>query len=303
MPIFPRRKINLSKLSTRYRLVILSDDSFEEKASLSLTRINVIATLSAVFIVTAILVYAFIVFTPLRAYLPGFSEIRTQEHVLELLEETDSLHRKTDRYEAYLRNIRSIMAGEGGTYADSLRRHDSLPQATEVRPVDSTRLFSRSAADSALRAQIEKTERTYAPRGTSREMDMAQRQMPVEAYHFYPPVSKGLLSQRYDLASGHPAIDVAGPRGYTVHACLDGMVVFAEWSASTGYVAVVQHANDLLSIYKHNARLMAQAGDFVESGEAIAMLGNSGAFSTGPHLHFELWYRGMPLDPEKYIAF
>jgi murein DD-endopeptidase MepM/ murein hydrolase activator NlpD len=120
--------------------------------------------------------------------------------------------------------------------------------------------------------------------------------------HFFTPL-KGMVTEKYDKMSNHWAVDIVGLPNSRISAVLDGTVVFAGWTVETGYVIYLQHANDLISVYKHNAELLKQAGDHVDAGEAIAIMGNTGELTTGPHLHFELWHAGVPLDPEKYIDF
>ena len=123
-----------------------------------------------------------------------------------------------------------------------------------------------------------------------------------EKLHFFPPV-KGLVTNKFDIKKNHFGIDLVGQPSSRISAVLGGTVLFAGWTMETGNVIYLLHANNLTSAYKHNAELLKRAGDQVKAGEAIAIIGNSGELSTGPHLHFELWYNGKPIDPEKYIVF
>ena len=124
----------------------------------------------------------------------------------------------------------------------------------------------------------------------------------VSSIHFFTPM-KGMISNSYDGLSGHYGVDVVGPKNERISAVLDGTVIFAEWTLNTGYVVQIQHGKDLVSIYKHNQELLKKPGEFVKAGEAIAILGNSGELTSGPHLHFELWHNGKALNPENYIKF
>ena len=124
----------------------------------------------------------------------------------------------------------------------------------------------------------------------------------ISQIHFFPPV-KGLVTNSFNSLADHYGTDIVAASNEVVKATLEGTVIMATWTLETGWVIQIQHKNNLISIYKHNAELLKRVGDFVEVGEAIAIIGNSGELTTGPHLHFELWYLGIPLDPEDYISF
>lgn len=272
---------------------------------------NVIGAFSVLLVLMFGLSFVLLFYTPLRVYTPVYDQLQTKQNIVELVHRADSLEHLAQMQTAYLRNLQALLQGEPGAYADSsMLRDTGALEPTPVQSVDSSALFARSAADSQLRAEFESSSSPYPSSSRTAAASAMEPQTPatletarLSAFQFMAPVSDGLLSQGYNLSAHHPAIDLAAPQGQTVRACLPGVVVFAEWSAFTGYVMILQHADNLLSVYKHNARLMASPGTFVDVGEPIAMLGNTGAFSTGPHLHFELWHNGAALDPKEYITF
>jgi murein DD-endopeptidase MepM/ murein hydrolase activator NlpD len=120
--------------------------------------------------------------------------------------------------------------------------------------------------------------------------------------HFSSPTS-GLIINRFNPGQNHFGVDMVTEADQPVVAISNGTVTFANWTVDTGYVIQIQHDNNFLSLYKHNAELLKSVGDYVTTGEAIAIVGNSGELTTGPHLHFELWQNGAPLNPEAYILF
>ena len=118
----------------------------------------------------------------------------------------------------------------------------------------------------------------------------------------FPPVS-GTISQGYNREKKHYAVDVVAARETPVKAVANGMVIFSGWTTDTGYVIILEHKGGLLSAYKHNGSLNKDQGDMVRAGEVIASVGNTGEFTTGPHLHFELWENGSPVNPLDFIDF
>jgi len=124
----------------------------------------------------------------------------------------------------------------------------------------------------------------------------------IYSQNFFKPLN-GIITAKFAPLEKHYGIDIVAPHNDAVKSVLDGTVIMAAWTLETGYVIVIQHAGNLISVYKHNAVLLKQEGDFVKAGEPIAIAGNSGEISTGPHLHFELWYNGNPVNPTNYINF
>lgn len=275
------------KLRNKYRLVILNDDTFEEKISFKLSRLNVFILFGLGALVLIAGTTLLIAFTPLREYIPGYASTRLRRQAFELSGKTDSIENQLAYTERYLQNLRNIISGKPA---------ESWLDSSRANPVDISRVdLGIAEEDSLLRVQIEREER-YNLGGQE------PRYQGLSNVAFFTPV-KGVVSNPYDSKNNHLAVDVVAKENEPIKSCLDGMVVFAQWTTQTGHVLIVQHSNDLLSVYKHNSALLKEQGDFVRAGEVIAIIGNSGELTTGPHLHFELWHRGNPVNPQNYIAF
>lgn len=279
----PRKVVR--KLRNKYRLVILNDDTFEEKLSLKLSRLNVflLTGFGIVFLIAATTVL--IAFTPLREYIPGYSSTALRRSALNLALVTDSLKEQLTYNQRYLLNIKNIVNGKpiinfaDTTVADSI--------------VEEELNKSISREDSLLRQMVEEEERfNIPPAGESHSSSIS----------FFAPV-KGLITSDFNIEDDHLGIDIVTRKNEVVKAAQEGIVVFSEWTAETGYVLVIQHRDNFLTIYKHNSSLLKKQGELVKTGEPIAIIGNSGELSTGPHLHFEMWYNGTPVNPKNYILF
>lgn len=278
-----KQKARIEKLRNKYRLVILNDDTFEEKISLKLSRLNVFL-LTGLSIIALIAVTALLIaYTPLREYIPGYASTTLKRKADHLALTTDSLEHKISVQQQYLDNIRRILNGD--TLETPLA--DTNITVSEVNLNDGV-----SAADSALRAFADEEDR----------FNLTGAASDINTFTFFAPV-KGLISGKFDPEANHFAVDVVAPKNTPIKACLDGVVLFADWTVETGHVIVVQHAENTISVYKHNSALLKKQGDVVQSGEALAIIGNSGEQSTGPHLHFELWHNGIQVNPENFISF
>ncbi|HUW06980.1 MAG TPA: M23 family metallopeptidase [Williamwhitmania sp.] len=277
----------LSKLKNKYRFSIYNDQTFEEVWFFRLSRLNVIAFLGGSSLLLVALVTVLIAFTPLREFIPGYPNTTTRRAIVENALKVDSLQQQLDQWQKYLTSLKAIMNGENPPVLQSKKD-------TTIHPKDI--VFKKSLDDSLLRSQIEEKEQ-YNLSVTNNSIENT-----VKGMHFFPPV-RGVVTNSFNIASGHFGTDIASSPNEVVVATLDGTVTMAAWTLETGYVIQIQHAGNLLSVYKHNSKLLKKAGAHVKAGEAIAIIGNSGELTTGPHLHFELWYNGTPVDPEKYIVF
>jgi len=282
------KKKYIHKLKSKYRLSIYNDKSFEEVWFMRLSRLNVIAMVGGGVIILITAVTLLIAFTPVREFIPGYPDGNTRRYIIENALKTDSLERELRQWRIYLGNLHTILRGE---HPDNL---ESLPDTSvKYREIS----FSRSVEDSLLRLQIE-SEELY-------NLSIAQsaKETPSQTrFHFFPPV-KGVLTNSFNVQLGHFGVDIVAPPNEVIVAIADGTVTFSSWTLETGYVIQIQHDNNLLSVYKHNSKLLKQAGTHVKAGEAISIIGNSGELTSGPHLHFELWHKGNPINPEQYIIF
>ena len=281
-----KRKAFWKNFKFKYKLTITNEDTLEEIVAINVSKLNVVSVLlsavTVIFLITAVI----IAFTPLKNYLPGYMNKEVREQVVTNALRADSLQWLMERQRMYIMNIQDIVSGS--VKADSVHSINSL---TVVR---SEELMARTQAEDEFRKQYEESERYNLT-----SLDNAQA---ITGLMFVRP-TRGMLSSEFDANKKHFGIDVAASPNESVLATLDGTVVLATYTADTGYLIQVQHAQNLVSVYKHCGILLKQVGDVVKAGEAIALVGNTGEKTTGPHLHFEIWNRGRALDPTKYIVF
>ena len=284
----PKARKKLKKrLLHKYRLLVLNEDTFEERVSLKLTRLNVFILVGFSMIILIALTTFLIAYTPLREYIPGYSSVKLKQQATALMFETDSLKRQLDINEQYYASIKKVLTGD---VREVNFNKDSIELTT---PRDTDGLSMKiSKEDSILREQVDNEDR----------YNLFEPASPTVSFSLFPPV-KGNITEGYNADDKHYAVDVVVPKNEPVKAVADGTVIFSEWTADTGYVLIIEHANNLISVYKHNASLTKDQGDLVKAGEVIATAGSTGKLSTGPHLHFELWNDGYPVDPTNYIAF
>jgi len=282
-----KRKEIKRKLLHKYRLVILNESTFEEKISFKLSRLNVFVTGSLCIIGLIGLTTLLIAFTPLREYIPGYSSTKLKKQATDLTYETDSLVRALNNTNRYLNNIRMVLKGD---IDNNEINRDSLLEQFKLDP--STVDLTPIRQDSLLRAEV----------ALEDKYNLFERNTTKTEIVLFPPVS-GTVTQTYDAKKKHYAVDVVAARETPVKATANGVVIFAEWTADTGHVIILEHKEGLLSVYKHNGSLNKSQGDIVRSGEVIASVGNTGELTTGPHLHFELWDKGAPLNPQDFIDF
>ena len=275
------------KLTNKYRLVVLNENTFEERFTLKLSRLNIyiFGGLFSVTLISATIVL--IAFTPLKEYIPGYSSTQLQKNATKLTVESDSLKNRLAMLENYTNSIKSVLKGE--LTSDEII--DSLQDSAKRIQIDESTLDA-TKQDSIFREKIESRDRFPLS-------DESQDKLKIV---FFAPVS-GNVSQLFNSENKHFAIDVVAKVGTPVKAAADGTVIFSEWTTETGYVIILKHANNFISVYKHNGTLLKQQGDLVQSGEAIASIGSSGELTTGPHLHFELWSDGYAVNPANYIDF
>lgn len=282
-----KRKEIKRKLLHKYRLVILNENTFEEKISFKLSRLNVFVTGTLFIIVLIGITTLIIAFSPLREYIPGYSSTRLKRQATELTYKTDSLVTVLNYTNRYLDNVRLVLRGDienNEVNRDSLFEKYKLdPSTVDLRPI---------REDLLLREEVDLEDK----------YNLFERNIENVGSLLFSPVS-GTLSQPFDAKSKHYAVDVVAPKETPVKSIADGTVLFSEWTAETGYVIIIEHQDNLTSVYKHNGSLSKSQGDLVRAGEVIASIGNTGELTTGPHLHFELWNNGKPVNPLNYIDF
>lgn len=282
-----KRKLIKKKLFTKNRLVILNEDSFEEIFSLKLTLMNVfvVATIGAVLIITT--TTFIIAFTPLREYIPGYASDELKRNATVLALKSDSLTNAVKKNEAYIASIKKILTGD----VDFAQRNKDSIYATRTENGDEEEV-QISSADKKLRQEVAQEDKYNL-------FEKAESKVSVVLF----PPAKGSITEKFSSNKKHFAVDVALAKNTPIKATLNGTVIFADWTPSTGNVIIIRHNNGFISVYKHAASLTKSQGDVVRTGEAIALAGSTGQESTGVHLHFELWKDGYAIDPTQFIEF
>ncbi len=282
-----KRKKLAKKLFTKNRLVILNEDTFEEVFSLRLTLMNVfvVATVGAIII---IFVTTYIIaFTPLREYIPGYASTKLKRDATELALKSDSLEFALRKNEAYIASIQKVLTGD----LDYAKFSKDSILASEINDPENVNL-EPTEAELELRAQVAQEDK----------YNLFEQAKAKAGPVLFAPV-KGLVTQRYNTKEKHLAVDIALAKDTPIKAILNGTVLFADWTPTTGNVIILRHNNGFISVYKHMASMTASQGDVVRTGEVIALAGSTGQESTGVHLHFELWKDGYPIDPTQFIQF
>lgn len=284
-----KRKKIYRKLRNKYRLVIMNDETFEERTSFRLSPLNVFVFFGTVIISLITFTIYIIAFTPLREYIPGYSDVTMRRKMVSLSLKTDSLQQELLSRDIYFQNLRNVIDGKAGS--ETLGKRD-----TATVRYDTIQRLSRSMNDSLLRQEIESQDKYNLASGA------ADNNSSISSFYFFTPL-KGTLTSIFEPKKKHFGVDIVSLPNEAIKSTLDGTVVIADWTAETGYVIGVQHGNNVFSLYKHNSALLKSVGDYVKAGEVIAIIGNSGEYTTGPHLHFELWYNGTAVNPSDYISF
>lgn len=274
--------------SNNLRFTIVDDDTHDKLWSRKFTRIGVLVTAITVIVVTISVIFCIIAFTPVRALIPGYPDARTKHDAIQNAIRIDSLENVITKWELYSENLRRVVDGQEPLKIDSLMevRRSAASTAADMKEI--------AQKDSLLRKEVADEDRFDIKSNSSRTL-------PIEGMHFFTPL-KGVVSQGYDKVL-HPYIDITAPGNSVVMSVLDGTVISDGWTDTDGYTIRIQHEGDIISVYKHNQKLMKKTGDKVTAGTPIAILGGTGSLSDGEHLHFELWHKGDAVDPTKYISF
>lgn len=290
---YSSKKKRLAKFKHRYLITIRDEATLEKKISLRLTLLNVVLVVGTTSILLVFITSYIIAFTPLKAYIPGFTDINLDKKLKTLVLRTDSLEKSLQAKDEYLNNLKKVITGN-----DNYNAQDAEPpKQTDANKKGNVNL-DKSYNDSMFRKEYEEADKYNLlayDEGTNSETS-------IRNYNFFTPL-KGMISNYYNLSKEHYGIDIVSKKDEPIKSILDGIVVFSDWSIKTGYTIALQHQGNLVSVYKHNSVLLKKEGDRVKAGEVIAIIGNSGDLSSGVHLHFELWFNGKPVNPAEYIYF
>ena len=279
---------NKVKKTRNFRLTLFDDKTHKHLWSAHFTKVGFIVAIISALVMLSAAVFCVVAYTPVRTFIPGYPDAHSKRAAIQNAIRIDSLENVIYRWELYSENLRRVVEGQEPLKIDSLI---NAAQASRTATADAADLLSK---DSLLREVVREEEEF----GISARN---KRDLPIEGLHFFTPL-KGVVSQGYD-ANIHPYIDITAPAGSVVKATLDGTVIFSGWSEEAGNTIQIQHESDIVSIYKHNEKLLKKVGEKVTAGAPIALVGNTGDISTGTHLHFELWHKGETVDPTLYIKF
>lgn len=278
----------LKKLKNKIRLVVINDDTYEEHFSFKLSVLNIINTIGIFTLILLVLVIVFIALTPIRQYIPGYSNIKTKKDAAYAYYKADSLENELHIQRSYIKNIRSILSGE--LIPDSLTSGSAISE-TKIKHIKDL----KSIEDSIMRVKIEKQEE-YSLSSNQ------QNKIKDRIYLFFTPV-KGTLIDGFDAKKKHFGTDIVTEKGETIKSVMNGTIILSDYTTKSGFVIQIQHPNNLVSIYKHCSAVLKQVGESVNAGDPIALVGNTGLLTTGPHLHLELWENGIPVAPENSLNF
>lgn len=275
-------------LKRKYRLILLNDTSLDEKFSLRLSPLNLIIGISALTIIMTSLVISLIAFTGLREYIPGYGTTAERRQMLNLSYKADSLEKRVQARDAYLQGLLSAF-GEANLVEQKKPTRDSSGKYKNLN-IQPSKADVEFRQDFELRKQ--ETPTVKAPTGTEGLQELL----------FFPPVN-GLVTQSFNNLNAHFGTDIATREDELIKCVLDGTIIYQGFTAEDGNVIQIQHGSNVVSIYKHCSAFLKSTGDKVKSGEAIAVVGNTGENSKGAHLHFELWFNGLAIDPQNFVAF
>ena len=272
------------KVKRTYHLVIYDEKTLDQIFNFKLSKVNLFTYIGLIFIIITALVVVLLVFTPLNVLLPKYEDLHLRAQAIQNRILIDSLKHEIKIRDEYFHKIRTIIVGK------------DLSQLKEIDTSASQNYLSQAEHDSLLERL------SQANSDFIKNFSLGEESNSVVNLHFYKPVN-GIVINKFDPAQGHFGIDLTTKKDEVVVSVLPGTVIYSRWDPSNGYVVIIQHPNNFLSVYKHNQEVFKKEGDHVEAGEPIAVAGNTGENTTGPHLHFELWYNGQPVNPEDYIIF
>lgn len=283
-----KEKVRLwDRLKYKYKLSVINETSYEEVFNFRLSQLHVLTALSVLAVILVVLTILLIAFTDLREFIPGYPDGNMRQMIAQNALRVDSLENELLKRDRFFKSIRLVLNGGDTTSLERSREDTARYRNDTIR-------FQISEQENEFRAAIEERERF--------NLSLGMKEQNHDYYHFSPPV-EGIVTQSFDEKKRHYGTDIVAKANAKVAAVLDGVVIFTDWTVKTGYVIQVQHTNDLISVYKHNSILLKKQGDYVRAGEVLGVVGNTGEESSGPHLHFELWRAGNPLNPENFIKF
>jgi murein DD-endopeptidase MepM/ murein hydrolase activator NlpD len=276
------------RFRNKYRLSIFRGESYQEVLNLKLSRLDVILIIGVITLIFLAIVILIIAFTPVRELIPGYPNENTVRNIRMNYILLDSLEKEIEKRDRYFANLNQIISG---------KEPDEHEETVDTSINYGTISFSKSVEDSVLRSLIEQDDQYSLS-----IIDNKRQTASISKIHFFPPI-KGIITNSFNPRRNHYGTDIVAAPNQVVKAALDGTITMATWTLDLGWIIQIQHENNLLTVYAHNAELLKKSGEYVKAGEPVAIIGNSGELTTGPHLHFELWHNGTPLNPEDFVFF
>ena len=284
MAVGDKTKKQKKQINKNYRLAVMEENSYQEKFALSLSIRNIFLISSSIAFVIILITSLLIFYTPIREYIPGYDTTKIRIQAVQNLDKLDSIMNSLEKNEQFIEAFSRTINGQ-----DFLNQYEN----SKIKELDITDLeVSISIEDSILRKIVEVEDK----------FNIIETEDDFQAPNLISPAS-GIISEGFDFGKQHYGVDIVLKERTPIKAVYDGIVLFSEWTLNYGYTVVVFHKNELISTYKHNQSVKVETGDFVQTGEVIALSGNTGEFTSGPHLHFELWDLQGPINPEDLIKF
>lgn len=283
------------RMKDTYRLVIFNNETFEEVKSFNLSLLNVYVMLSTLIVLVSVFVVLAIAFTPVKRLIPGYGSASAHPEMVKIYRELDSLENLAEAQELYNQGFKRMLTADV-EYAPS--GPPSKKTAEDHRPVE------RSEEDARLRNEVEVAQirQVTGDAQSGNPVNISPRETPLEQLYFASPIGGSVVST-FNPDKKHLGVDIVAPKNTPVKTVMDGWVISSDWTLETGNTIAIQHTNNIVTFYKHNSVLLKKTGSYVRAGEAIAIIGNTGELTDGPHLHFELWHQGKPVNPTDFINF
>ena len=286
------KKTLSSWLTNRYLLIIRNEENFAEKTTLSFNYARIIATIVTGFVVL-MLISLYLVKTILSQWFdPHHANMENNRKLIELSMAVDSLATQVEQKDRFIANFQGIIQDDTLVLESEIQRAPLIEASSDE--IDDFREYNLSAIDSQFRKEFEESGIGVLPGNESTDF--------LHEIFFFSPIS-GIVSSKYNAKKEHFGVDVVSKKNEPVKCIADGTVIFSDWTQETGNVIAVQHRDNLISVYKHNSGLLKKVGNFVNAGDIISIIGNTGELTDGPHLHFEVWYNGNPVNPEEFVTF
>jgi len=278
------------KLQNPYRVVVLDDSTFEEKTSFTLSALNLFVFIGSLSLFLIFILTYIIAFTSLREYIPGYADVKLRRNVTELMQRADSLEESLLAKDLYIKNLDDVLHEKVSV--------TQIKNAVKSKGVNFEELnVSKSASEESFRKEIENKDKNSLAYSSGKSgMDG------IAGLFFFNP-AVGMVSSSFNSVENHFGIDIVTKKDESIKSTLAGTVIYSGWTSESGYMIQIQHNNDIVSVYKHNSVVLKNEGERVNAGQVIAIVGNSGEITTGPHLHFEIWHKGTAIDPQDYISF